>query len=47
MRKWRVIVVIDGRWMETQIQAQDQTRAWVLARQLFGAKNVQNVIEIR
>ena len=47
MRKWKIIVVLKGQWVETVIEAQDQWRAWALAKALHGAANVRNVIEIR
>ena len=47
MKKWRVIVIIDGRWMETVLMADCQSEAWQLARAVYGKNAVQNVIEIR
>jgi hypothetical protein len=46
MKKYRVILVLDGHTVETIIQAETQWKAWELARALYGRDAVQNVILI-
>ena len=46
MKKYRIIVVLDGHTVETIIQAETQSKAWELARAQYGRNNVRNVILI-
>ena len=47
MRKWRIILGIEGQQRETLVYAPDQNSALAIARAQFGGAEVRSVVEVK